>query len=229
MLSRQNISFLAYLVLFREVDLPREVLIEQFWSSCDPARAKACLGTALSRLKNTLQTNGMTWIQVSQRGEPRISPTAPVWFDIVAFENGINSALSAPTGKLETPTVDGLKTALFHYRGDLLLGWYDNWVLTERERLRLLCLRGYRRLMDHYSAVDDLDSALEAGLSSLRIEPLQELVQQRVIELYAASGQRVGAIRQYERLAQLLKNELGIAPSKATRSLVESIKAERSA
>ncbi|MBC2802365.1 MULTISPECIES: AfsR/SARP family transcriptional regulator [Rhizobium] len=229
MLSRQNISFLAYLVLFREVDLPREVLIEQFWSSCDPARAKACLGTALSRLKNTLQINGMSWIQVSQRGEPRISPAAPVWFDIVAFENGINSALSAPTGKLETPIVDGLKTALGHYRGDLLLGWYDNWVLTERERLRLLCLRGYRRLMDHYSAVDDLDSALEAGLSSLRIESLQELVQQRVIELYAASGQRVSAIRQYERLAQLLKNELGIAPSKATRSLVESIKAERSA
>ncbi|MER9059894.1 BTAD domain-containing putative transcriptional regulator [Mesorhizobium sp. M0698] len=229
MLSRQNISFLAYLVLFREVDLPREVLIEQFWSSCDPARAKACLGTALSRLKNTLQINGMSWIQVSQRGEPRISPAAPVWFDIVAFENGINSSLSARTGKLETPIVDGLKTALGHYRGDLLLGWYDNWVLTERERLRLLCLRGYRRLMDHYSAVDDLDSALEAGLSSLRIESLQELVQQRVIELYAASGQRVGAIRQYERLAQLLKNELGIAPSKATRSLVESIKAERSA
>jgi DNA-binding SARP family transcriptional activator len=48
-----------------------------------------------------------------------------------------------------------------------------------------------------------------------------------VIELYAASGQRVGAIRQYERLAQLLKSELGIAPSKATRSLIESIKAER--
>lgn len=226
-LSRQNISFLAYLVLFREIDLPRDVLIEQFWSSCDPARAKACLGTALSRLKNSVQIDGMNWIQVSQRGEPRISPAAPIWFDIVAFETGINSSLSAPTGKLEAPLVDGLKAALSHYRGDLLLGWYDNWVLTERERLRLLCLRGYRRLMDHYAAIEDLDGALEAGLSSLRVEPLQELIQQRVIELYAASGQRVGAIRQYERLAQLLKSELGIAPSRTTRSLIESIKAER--
>jgi DNA-binding SARP family transcriptional activator len=178
-------------------------------------------------LKNSLKIDGMNWIQVSQRGEPRISPAAPIWFDIVAFETGINSSLSAPAGRLEAPLVDGLKTALAHYRGDLLLGWYDNWVLTERERLRLLCLRGYRRLMDHYAAIEDLDSALEAGLSSLRVEPLQELIQQRVIELYAASGQRVGAIRQYERLAQLLKSELGITPSRTMRSLIESIKAER--
>jgi DNA-binding SARP family transcriptional activator len=32
-LSRQSISFLAYLVLYRELDHPREVMIEPFWSS----------------------------------------------------------------------------------------------------------------------------------------------------------------------------------------------------
>jgi DNA-binding SARP family transcriptional activator len=227
-LSRQNISFLAYLVLYREIDHPREVLIEQFWSSCEPARGRSCLGTALSRLRKTLKVEGSNWLEVSPRGEPRIAPSAPIWFDIVAFETAIAPSLAVAQGKLEPLLLEGLIAGLTHYHGDLLLGWYDNWVLAERERLRVLCLRGYRRLMDHYAAVGDMENALSAGHSALRIEPLQELVQQRVIELYHLSGQRAAAIRQYDRLATLLRNELGITPSKATRGLIDRIRAEQS-
>jgi DNA-binding SARP family transcriptional activator len=226
-LSRQGISFLAYLVLYRELDHPREVMIEHFWSSHEPARARSCLGTALSRLRKGFCIEGHDWLEVSARGEPRISLSAPIWYDVVAFETGIAPSLAAPPGELESPLLENLVAALAHYRGDLLLGWYDGWVLTERERLRLLCLRGYRRLLEHYSAVGDSENALAAGQAALRIEPLQELVQQRVIELYRASGQRAAAIRQYERLANLLKEELGIAPSKNTRALIDGIRAER--
>jgi DNA-binding SARP family transcriptional activator len=226
-LSRQNISFLAYLVLHRQLDHPREVMIEHFWSSHEPGRARSCLGTALSRLLKALHVDGHDWLELSPRGEPRISFSAPIWFDIVAFETAIAAPLAAPLGKLEPTLLGNLATALAHYRGDLLLGWYDSWVLTERERLRLLCLRGYRRLMEHYAAIGDYENALEAGHSALRIEPLQELVQQRVIELYRASGQRAAAIRQYERLVILLKDELGIAPSENTRALIGGIRAER--
>lgn len=226
-LSRQSISFLAYLVLYRELDHPREVMIEHFWSSHDPMRARSCLGTALSRLRKGFQIEGCDWLVFSALGEPRISQAAPIWFDIVAFETGISSVFNAPEGELEPQLRDNLITALNHYRGDLLLGWYDSWVLTERERLRLLCLRGYRRLMEHYAAIGDVENALAAGHVALRIEPLQELVQQRVIELYRASGQRVAAIQQYERLSELLASELGIAPSKNTRALIDSIRAEQ--
>ena len=226
-LSRQSISFLAYLVLFREIDHPREVLIEHFWSSSEPARARSCLGTALSRLRNALKVGGSSWLEVSPRGEPRICVSSQIWFDIVAFENGISLALAAPPGELEPSLAHRLSTALGHYRGDLLLGWYDNWVLIERERLRLLFLRGHRRLMGHYSAVGDIENALAAGLAALRIEPLQEQVQQQVIELYFASGQRAAAMRQYERLTQLLKDELGVAPSRTTRALFERIRIDQ--
>jgi DNA-binding SARP family transcriptional activator len=226
-LSRQSISFLAYLVLYRDLDHPREVMIEHFWSSHEPTRARSCLGTALSRLRKGFQIQGCDWLELSPRGEPRISPSAPIWFDIVAFEKGISSVFSAPPGELAAEQRDNLISALNHYRGDLLLGWYDNWVLAERERLRLICLRGHRRLMEHYATVGDIENALAAGHAALRIEPLQELVQQRVIELYHASGQRTDAIRHYERLAELLKNELGIAPSAKTRALIQNIRGEQ--
>lgn len=226
-LSRQCLSFLAYLVLYRELDHPREVMIEHFWSSHEPVRARSCLGTALSRLRKGLRIEGHDWLELSARGEPRISLSAPIWYDVVAFEAGICPALSAPPGELDALLLGNLVAALAHYRGDLLLGWYDTWVLTERERLRLLCLRGYRRLMEHHAAIGDIENALAAGQAALRIEPLQELVQQRVIELYHASGQRAAAIRQYDRLSELLKGELGIAPSKNTRALIDGIRAEQ--
>src|SRR5262249_17260276 len=92
-LSRQNTSFLAYLVLHREIDLPREVLIEQFWPSIDPVRARSCLGTALSRLRKTLKIDGRDCLEFSTRGEPRLSPSAPIWLDVVAFEAAMAPAL----------------------------------------------------------------------------------------------------------------------------------------
>lgn len=227
-LSRQSTSFLAYLVLYREIDHPREVLIEQFWSSSDPARARSCLGTALSRLRKCLNVNGEHWLTVTARGEPRFSPSSSIWVDIVAFETAILPALAMSNGGLEPKLLQPLISGLSHYRGDLLLGWYDDWVLTERERLRVLCLRGYRRLMEHYAAIGDFENALVAGAAGLRIEPLQELVQQRIIEFYHASGQRAAAIHQYQRLAALLQRELGIAPSRTMRELIDRIRAEDS-
>src|SRR6202049_2802517 len=191
-LSRQSISFLAYLVLYRELDHPRELMIEHFWSSHEPMRARSCLGTALSRLRKRFQIEGCDWLELSARGEPRISLSAPIWYDVVAFETGIAPALAGQPGELEPLLLENLVAALAHYRGDLLLGWYDGWVLTERERLRLLCLRGHRRLMEHYAAIGDVENALAAGQSALRIEPLQELVQQRGNELYQSAGQRGG-------------------------------------
>src|ERR1700730_16360143 len=107
-LSRQSISFLAYLVLYRELDHPRDVMIEHFWSSHDPMRARSCLGTALSRLRKGFQIDGCDWLELSARGERRISQTAPIWFDIVAFETGISAVLNAPEGELEPQLRDNL-------------------------------------------------------------------------------------------------------------------------
>ena len=225
-LPRQSISFLAYLVLFRNRDHPRDVLIEHFWSANEPSRGRSCLGSALSRLRKGLQVQGSDWLEVSPRGEPRISPSAPIRFDVVEFEAAIAIAAASREVVLDSAVLDKLISGLGQYRGDLLLGWYDEWVLTERERFRLLCLRGYRRLMEHYSAVGDIESAIDAGQAALCIEPLQELVQERVIELYVNSGQRAAAIRQYERLFLSLRTELRISPARTVTALIERIRSD---
>jgi DNA-binding SARP family transcriptional activator len=225
-ISRQCLSLLAYFALHRDIDHPREVLIEKFWADRDPARARSSLGSALSRLRKGLISNGRAPVELSPLGEPRLAAAVPISADIWAFESGLKSALAAPEGELDRPLAAALRASLTHYKGALLLGWYDDWIFVERERLHLLLLRGHRRLMEHYTAAGDLDAGLAAGQEVLRLEPLDEMVQQRVIELYAQTGQRAAALRQYERLAKLLKTELGIAPSRDIRALVDRIRNE---
>jgi DNA-binding SARP family transcriptional activator len=224
MLSRQCLSFLAYLALHRNIDHPREVLIEKFWADQDPARARSSLGSALCRLRKALTFDGMVGLELSPLGAPRLSSSIPIWADIWAFEAGLKPALAAPEGELQQAFANALAASLIHYKGDLLLGWYDDWILTERERLLMLCLRGHRRLMQHHVASGDFEAGLAAGLAVLRLEPLDEMVQQRVIELYALTGQRAAALRQYERLVALLKAELGVAPARETRALIDRIR-----
>jgi DNA-binding SARP family transcriptional activator len=225
-LSRQCLSLLAYLALHRDIDHPREVLVEKFWADREPTRARSSLGSALCRLRKVLTWKGTAPLELSPLGDPRLASSAPISADIWAFESGVGSALAAPEGALDQGRAAALEASLLHYKGDLLLGWYEDWILVERERLHMLRLRSLRRLMEHYIASGEFESALATGQSMLRLEPLDEVVQQRVIKLYAQIGQRAAALRQYERLAALLKAELGIAPSRETRALVDRIRNE---
>jgi DNA-binding SARP family transcriptional activator len=212
------------LALHRDIDHPREILIETFWADQDPARARSSLGSALCRFRKALTFDGMVGLELSPLGDPRLSSSISIWADIWAFEAGLKPALAAAEGELQQELANGLVASLVHYKGDLLRGWYDDWILTERERLHLLFLRGHRRLMEHHIASGDLEAGLAAGQAALRLEPLHEMVQQRVIELYARTGQRGAALRQYKRLVALLKAELGVAPARETRALVDRIR-----
>ena len=109
-----------------------------------------------------------------------------------------------------------LEQGLGLYRGDLLEGFYYDWVLAERECLRALYVRGRLRLLDHYAARADWEQAIECGREVLRFDPFRETVHRRLIELYAHNGEPAAARRQYHRLVQLLAEELQVAPAPET-------------
>jgi DNA-binding SARP family transcriptional activator len=98
---------------------------------------------------------------------------------------------------------------------DILPGWYDDWVIAERERIRQRLLHGLeavgRRLLDHGRPAD----AVEAAVAAIRIEPLRESAQQLLIEAHLVEGNVVEALRTYRSYARLLRDELGLRPSPA--------------
>jgi DNA-binding SARP family transcriptional activator len=98
---------------------------------------------------------------------------------------------------------------------EILPGWYDDWVINERERIRQRLLHGLealgRRLLEEGRPGD----AIEAAVDAIRIEPLRESAQHLLIDAHLAEGNAVEALRTYRAYADLLHEELGLTPSPA--------------
>jgi DNA-binding SARP family transcriptional activator len=105
---------------------------------------------------------------------------------------------------------------------DLLPDWYDEWVITERERLRQRRLHALEALCLHLTRLGRFARAIDAGLAAVAAEPLRESSHRALIEAHLAEGNHSEAIRQYRSYAALLQNSLGVAPSARLIDLVET-------
>lgn len=112
---------------------------------------------------------------------------------------------------------DGLPTL---WQGELLPGWYDDWVVFERERLNQLRLHALEHAAAMLTAARQLETALELALEAVRAEPLRESANAVLIGVYLAEGNACDAIHQYDRFRALLRRELGLDPSPALSRLV---------
>jgi DNA-binding SARP family transcriptional activator len=105
-------------------------------------------------------------------------------------------------------------------RGDLLPGWYDDWVLYEREHLEHLRLRGLEAAARARLQEGDPRAALTAARAALTIEPLHEGVNVLLVRACLAAGNSVEAMRHFHSYRRQVQQELGIRPSQALVDLV---------
>lgn len=96
---------------------------------------------------------------------------------------------------------------------DLLPGWYDDWVLSEREHLRLMLLPAIEQLSRLLVRAHRCGDAVEAALTVVSSEPLRESAQRALIEAHLAEGNRCEALRSFATYESLLVRELSVLPS----------------
>ena len=104
---------------------------------------------------------------------------------------------------------------------DLLPGWYDDWVIFERERLRQRLLHGLEALSRQLRLLRRWSEAVEAAMTAVNMEPLRESAQYVLAEAHVAEGNLVEARRCFSAYRALLLAELGIEPSQDLISLVQ--------
>ncbi len=100
---------------------------------------------------------------------------------------------------------------------------FQHWLIGERERARSLIRRGWLRVARLHEQAGHHTAALAALDAVLEIDPLQEDVQRDAMRLAYQNGDRVGAIRRFERLRDLLDLELGVPPMRETQALYDAI------
>jgi DNA-binding SARP family transcriptional activator len=96
---------------------------------------------------------------------------------------------------------------------ELLAGWYDDWVVFERERLSQLRLHALEVATRLFVDRGRLDVALRLALEAVRTEPLRETANEALIAVYIAEGNASDAIQRYQLYRELLWRELELEPS----------------
>jgi DNA-binding SARP family transcriptional activator len=105
---------------------------------------------------------------------------------------------------------------------DLLPGWYDDWVIFERERIRQRLLHALEALSQLLVAAGRCGDAVEAAISAVSVDPLRESANRALIEAHLAEGNLVEARRAYERYREVIRRELGVEPGERLARLVQA-------
>ena len=215
--SVQNL--LAYFLLRGRRVFQRAALAGLFWGNLSEEHARNCLNTAVWRLRRAIEPKGIrrgAYLQTFGSEEIGFNFNSDYWLDIEEFERSAKKILTKKTEHMNGHDERELRNAVSLYRGELLEGFYNDWVIFERRRLHEIFLNSLERLMNYCGIKNDYESACFFAQWILSEDPLREDVHRILIELYIKQGHRSKAIRQYQTCCALLKKELNIYPMDET-------------
>lgn len=223
--SQKSRALLAYLLCHRGRTFSRDHLAGLLWPERSPEAARHALRQAVYNLRSTLPEDGPHPPLLTHHLELGIHPEAGWWVDVDAFEESLRRSKERGT-----PDPHHLTTAAQLYRGDLLAGFFvkdspvfEEWLVTEQERLRETAIEAIWTLVDSYRRRGEHRFALHYARRLVAIEPLSEEAHRELMRLCVLTGRRGRALAQFEELENLLRTELGVEPLEETRALYESI------
>jgi predicted ATPase/DNA-binding SARP family transcriptional activator len=201
--------------------VPRTQLCYLFWPDVADATARRNLTRLLVLLRRSLPQP--TWLLA----EDEIVALDPeqVWCDTAAFLR-----LTATADPSVRPLA--LAQAVDLSRGPFADGFalpdcpeFEAWMDGERHTWERRTLDTLAALIETHTAAHDYAAAITAAHRYLQADELAEDIHRRLIALYAATGDRAAALRQFERCAVILERELGVSPLPETRAVYEAVRA----
>jgi len=191
-----------------------------FWPDASAAQVKNSFHVLLHRLRRAL---GRQDLVVLEDDRYRVAPGVRVWFDAEVFERETAAALRDLRAGADA--AERLESALALYRGDFLRDEaVGDWHLEIHDRLRRLYVDALSALADLRAGRGDGAGAIDALERLVRAEELREDAHRRLMLALARAGARDRAVRHYERLVRLLRDELDAAPEPETVALCDRIR-----
>jgi DNA-binding SARP family transcriptional activator len=149
---------------------------------------------------------------------------AVVWVDADEFERSIADGLGRGTDD-PVAAADVIESALSLYRGDFLADEpYAVWAIPERQRLHELACTGLAVLAELRLAQGSEQRALAALSRLAGMQPYDEDVHRRLIELDLQAGRRSDALRRYAALRSRLRRVFGEEPSFTPADLARTLR-----
>jgi DNA-binding SARP family transcriptional activator/TolB-like protein len=213
-LPRKACALLAHLCVNKGRRISRDRLATLLWARSGTQQARQSLRQCLSMLRDAFGADAVLPVDV-ERDAVSLTPSPMLSCDIDAFH-----------AALETDDLGRIRTALSLWRGEFLLDMvipiepFEEWLLIEKEGFSQLysnLLLRFGRLALRQGMIDE---ALATARQAVQHDPLREESHQLLMDALILQGQRGAAIQQYEALARLLSEELGIQPDESSAELL---------
>lgn len=211
--SRPAQTLFAYLVLHPRTAYRREMLAGLIWPDANESNARSNLRHALWRIRKALGEPLGPELFPGDDLTVTFSPTAACFIDA----NAISDKVSA-----ETPLAT-LKETVSAYRGELLPGFYDDWITLERERLQLAFEHKMDLLIGQLNEARSWTDLIEWAEQWIKFGSAPEPAFRALMTAHARLGLKAKIKEDYQRCLDALQREFGVEPSEETQALYRQL------
>ncbi len=211
--ARKTRAVLAIVALSKG-PLPRARLTDLLWGERGEEQAKASLRQALYELRD-LSSSGLLTVS---RESVELGPKR-LWTDVGAIHGAVDPVqIADQLQDIQWPLLSDL---------DDVTAELDEWLRSERTRVSGQIVQEGTEAAQSALASGDAATARRIADVLERLDPLDERATQVGVRSDIALGDRSGAHRRLDRLEKRLEEQLGLAPSSATRALLNEAPAAK--
>jgi len=213
-LDQRTGQLLKYLVAERQRAVAVDEIGESIWPGADyavGASVRYYIHALRRRIEPQRGSREPSAFIAARSGTYRLD-LDHVEVDADEFEAHVSAGLAAAESDPQAAAAE-FETGLSIYRGDFLADLpYAEWAMPERHRLHDLACLGLRRLADIRLERRVLDGASRALERLATLQPFDEDVHRRLMELDIAQGRRSDAVRRYAALRARIRQTFGHEP-----------------
>ena len=212
--SSRAVVLVAFLVVHAGSAQARPRIAGLLWPESTDAQALTNLRRELHHVRQVLADEPS--LVVTSR-ELCWADTKTCRVDVRVFDTERKAAQAAAAAEDQEGILRHAAAAIAAYRGELLPGVYDDWILDARAQLERQCVELCDLLVAARARAGDLAGAVQTARRRVQLQPLEEVGYRTLMQVQADLGDRAGAVSTYHRCASVLERELGVVPDPSTR------------
>lgn len=217
-------SLFVYLVLHAQAPQSRSHLAFLFWPDAEESNARNNLRQLLHQLREALgEAHGFLFttassLQWDSRGSCHI--------DVIAFEEALAEAEEARASGDSSHRRSALQRAVDLCVGPLVPSCYDDWIVSERDRLAQRCTQAVQQFVELLESAREYKTAIPYVNHWIKHDPTDEKGYRCLMRLCVLCNDRAAALHVFRECCEALQRELDTSPSESTLRLHDRIKAD---